>query len=261
MKSILFVFSVFLFVACKEQKEKVVISSKEDTSIRDNKYPKNLLNVFEAHGGLKHWNTFQTLEFTMEKPNGAERTLTDLKNRKSFISTDKFQIGYNGQDVWIKQDSMHYKGKPKFYYNLMLYFYAMPFILADDGIVYSDADPLVFEGQTFPGIRIGYNSGVGESPEDEYILYFDAETHKMTWLGYTVTFFTKEKGKEFHFIKYSDWQEVNGLILPETLSWYAYENNKPTEKKSDLKFINIKVSKDKINSEIFEVPEGAQIVE
>ena len=53
----------------------------------------------------------------------------------------------------------------------MFYFYAMPFILADDGIIYEDVAALKFEGKSYPGIKISYESGVGESPEDEYILY------------------------------------------------------------------------------------------
>ena len=51
------------------------------------------------------------------------------------------------------------KGIPKFYYNLMFYFYAMPFILADDGIVYEDVKPLDIEGKSYPGIKISYESG------------------------------------------------------------------------------------------------------
>ncbi|WP_298536247.1 DUF6503 family protein [uncultured Algibacter sp.] len=262
MKPIISLITVLLLISCNnEQKKQVEVSLNEDVPVVSKTYPENISKIFEVHGGLANWNTLRSLEFTMNKPKGHEVTLTDLRHRKSFISTDKFKMGYNGLDVWIKQDSMHYKGNPKFYYNLMFYFYAMPFILADDGIIYSDAKPLVFDGKTFPGIKITYDAGVGESPEDEYILYYDAETYKMTWLAYTVTFFTKEKGKEFHFIKYSNWQDVNGLLLPETISWYAYENNKPTEKKSDLKFTDIKVSKDKPNSKIFEVPEGAIILE
>jgi hypothetical protein len=83
----------------------------------------------------------------------------------------------------------------------------------------------------------------------------------MEWLGYTVTFFSKEKSKEFHFIKYSNWQTFNGLVLPETLTWYKYENNLPTEKRNDLKFTNIKLTKEKPESQIFEMPEGAKIIE
>ena len=80
----------------------------------------------------------------------------------------------------------------------------MPFVLADDGITYTNVEPLIVEGKEYPGIKISYEAEIGESPEDEYIMYYDADSNKMAWLGYTVTYFTKEKSKDWHFIKYAD---------------------------------------------------------
>ena len=65
----------------------------------------------------------------------------------------------------------------------------------------------------------------------------------MAWLGYTVTYFTKEKSKDWHFIRYTDWQMVNGLILPKTLSWYNAEGFKVLDKRNDLEFTEVKLSK------------------
>ena len=109
-------------------------------------------------------------------------------------------MGFDGNQVWLDEENDgDYKGNPKFYYNLYFYFYAMPFILADDGINYKDAEPLVFEGKTYPGIEITYNNGVGETPEDRYILYYNATTFNMEWLGYTVNFVEGIDKKELHF--------------------------------------------------------------
>ena len=262
MKNILFFAVIISILSCKNNTKETQNYSKENLDVTKNIYPENLMKVFKAHGGLDVWNTMKSLEFTMEKPNGLEITTTDLKNRKSLIEMPNHTIGYNGEKVWLySKDTTAYKGNPRFYYNLMVYFYAMPFILADNGIIYGDVEPLVFEDKTYPGIRISYHAGVGESPEDEYILYYDAETNKMAWLGYTVTYFTKQKVKEFHFIKYSNWQTIDGLLLPETLTWYNYENNVPTTKRNDLKFINIKISNIKPDFDIFEIPIGAETVE
>ncbi len=260
-KSILLVLVISIF-ACKNKTTPTVDYSEEKLDVTTSVYPENISKVFDAHGGLDVWSTMQSLAFTMKKPNGDEVTTTDLKNRKSLIEMPKHTIGFNGKDVWLKQkDTTTYKGKPKFYYNLMFYFYAMPFVLADDGIIYEDAKPLEFEGVAYPGIKIAYEAGVGESPEDEYILYYNPETYKMEWLGYTVTFGSNKKSEKFHFIKYSEWQTVEDLVLPKTLTWYKYENNLPTEKRNDLPFTDIKLSKEKPAAAIFEVPEGAQVIE
>lgn len=262
MKKILVLVLVISIFACKNKTASTVDYSEENLDVTTSIYPENITKIFDAHGGLDTWNTMKSLEFTMKKPDGDEVTTTHLKNRKSLIEMPNHTIGFDGEDVWLKnKDTAAYKGNAKFYYNLMFYFYAMPFILADDGIIYENVAALEFEGKSYPGIKISYESGVGESPEDEYILYYNSETNNMAWLGYTVTYFSKEKSKEFHFIKYSNWQTVKGLVLPETLTWYKYENNLPTEKRNDLQFTNIKILTENPDPDIFEAPAGAEVIE
>ncbi|MBN4047160.1 hypothetical protein JYU05_01285 [bacterium AH-315-P13] len=252
---------VVLFISCK-QEEKTNNVSEETIEVLTKTYPENISKIFTAHGNLDTWNTMQSLVFTMPKPDGDEITTTNLKSRESLIKMPNHTIGFNGKELWLLQkDTTTYKGNPRFYYNLMFYFYAMPFILADDGIDYKDAEPLSFDGKDFPGILISYDAGVGESPEDEYIVYYNPETYKMEWLGYTVTYFSKEKSKEFHFIKYSEWQTIDSLELPKTLTWYNYENNQPTTKRNDLEFINVSISKTKPEDSLFEKPKDAKIID
>lgn len=249
---------LIVFTACKQETKSVINTdySKENLDVTTSLYPEKLTNVFKAHGGIDKWNTFNTLEFTMKKPTGDEKTITDLKNRRSFIETDAFKIGYNGEEAWlVNKGENEYKGKPQFYYNLMFYFYAMPFILADDGITYLNVEPLSYNGKQYPGIKVSYAAGVGESPDDEYILYYDTETNKMAWLAYTVTYFTKEKSKDWSFIKYSDWQIVNGLELPKTLEWYKAEGFVIGEKHRDLLFTNVLITQDRPMDSMYEKPE------
>jgi len=204
--------TLIIVLACKQETKPVVNAdySEEKLNITTSIYPENVTKILNAHGGIDQWNTFNTLVFTMKKPIGDETTTTDLKDRRSLIETDAFKIGYTGKEAWlINKGENKYEGNPQFYYNLMFYFYAMPYVLADDGITYTNVEPLKVDSKTYPGIKISYAAEVGESPEDEYIMYYDAETNKMTWLGYTVTYFTKEKSKDWHFIKYTDWQMVN----------------------------------------------------
>jgi hypothetical protein len=252
---------VALTFSCKQEK-KTNDYSNETLDVTATIYPESISKIFYTHGRIEVWNSMQTLAFTMSKANGDEVTTTNLKTRKSLIDMPKHQIGFDGKDVWLhKKDTTTYKGNPKFYYNLMFYFYAMPFVLADDGITYKTAEPLIFEGKEYPGIHISYDSGIGESPEDEYILFYDSDTNKMAWLAYTVTFFSKSKSKEFHLIKYDAWQEVNGLLLPKTFKWYGFEGNIVGDYQREMDFVNVSISKEKPEDNLFKNPEIAKTIE
>ena len=166
---------LFILMACKnETNAPEAIEEKEEMA---GAYPQNLNRVFNAHGGLSTWKSMKMSSFGMQRPNGTETTITNLRNRHSLIKTASYELGYNGSDLWVKETgTVPYTGNAKFYNGLMFYFYAMPFVLADDGIVYDSADALTFEGVTYPGYRISYNSGVCVSPEDQYIIYYHPDT-------------------------------------------------------------------------------------
>lgn len=259
---ILFAIAISIF-ACKNKTTPTVDYSEESLDVTTSIYPENISKVFDAHGGLEKWNAMKTLSFTMEKPNGKEVTTVDLKTRAELIDMPTHMQGYDGSSIWIKEkaDNKNDGSRAKFYRGLMMYFYAMPFIVADDGIIYEDAEPLNFEGKNYPGILISYEAGVGTSPDDQYIIYYDEETGQMEWLGYTVTFGKDEKSKDFHFIRYNNWQTVNGLVVPKSIDWYKYENNLPTEKRNTVEFTNVILSETAPDGSMFTMPEGAKAIE
>jgi hypothetical protein len=267
MKKILYLLMLLaVMVSCKdkttETKTETEPYTEAEPDVTTSVYPDNLTKVFDAHGGLDTWNEMATLEFSVEKPGGYEITTTDLKDRYALIEMPKHTIGFDGEVLWMKnRDKSTYDGNPKFYYNLMFYFYAMPFVLADDGVMYAEAEPLIFEGNTYPGIQISYETGVGVSSDDEYILYYDADTHKMAWLAYTVTFGKDEKSKAWHFINYTNWQEVEGIVVPETMVWYTVENNQPTTIKSETKFVSPMLTTVKMDPRVYGRPEGAEMIQ
>ncbi|WP_296312609.1 DUF6503 family protein [Winogradskyella sp. UBA3174] len=263
-KSAYLVLLILLITACKNEykAESTVIETVKKADITTSIYPVSITKVFNAHGGIDIWNKMQTLSFTMVNPNGKEVTTTNLKTRAELIDTPTYTMGYNGSELWVNEkDDNEYKGNAKFYKGLMMYFYTMPLIVGDEGVIYKDTEPLVFEGKTYPGILISYEAGVGASSDDQYIIYYDPESGQMQWLGYTVTFGKDKKSKDFHFIRYNNWQTVNGLVLPKSMDWYTYENNVPVKKRNRIEFTNISVSEKAPDARLFLIPEGAKVVE
>jgi hypothetical protein len=209
-----------LFISCKEEEKK---------EKKNNKYPGAIAKTFEVHGGLDAWKKAKTLSFNI----GKEAHTVDLQSRKTIIKAPEYSYGFDGKEIWVS-DTTAFKKDPKFYYNLYFYFYAMPFVLADDGIVYSEANPIEYKGVKYPGIKISFKENVGTSPDDNYFMYYHPKTLKMEWLKYSVTYFSKKASKKFNLIKYNKWVNVNGFQLPEELIWYKQdENGNPLEPARD----------------------------
>ena len=136
-----------------------------------------------------------------------------------------------------------------------------PFVLADEGIIYSQTEPLSYEGVDYPGIRISYNDGVGVSPKDEYFIHYDAQTNQMAWLGYTVTYFSGEKSKKISWIRYNDWQEINDFVLPKSLTWFTVDDGKLVAPRNTREFADVVLTQDEPDADLFAPIEGAEIVE
>ncbi|MEM1257448.1 MAG: DUF6503 family protein [Bacteroidota bacterium] len=255
--SILFLTIAVFILSCKEKSNSTEPVPTQEVEVQEKSpYPKPLEQVFNAHGGIALWRKQKTLTFVMPKPDNPETHITDLYSREDKIETPGYDMGFDGTTPWLLNKGKDYQGNVEFYHNLMFYFYAMPFVLADDGINYDEAPALNFEGKTYPGIKISYEAGVGTSPKDEYYLHYNPETYKMEWLGYTVTYRTGEDSDNVKWIRYDDWGTFNGLQLPNAISWYTYEGMNIKELRNTVKFEQVKVSNKSKPIGFYDKPEG-----
>ncbi|WP_396638248.1 hypothetical protein [Maribacter sp. R77961] len=256
---ILVLFTVSL--SCKEQvKPQEKLEQQKEQIVVSNDFPEELEKIFDAHGGFAIWRKQKTLVFDLPKPKARETHTIDLISRKDKVTTANYSMGFDGEGVWLLDADKTYKGDPIFYHNLMFYFYAMPFVLADDGINYAATENLEYEGVSYPGIRISYDNGIGVSSKDEYYLHYHPETFKMQWLGYTVTYRSGEVSDNVKWIRYSDWMDVNGLLLPKAITWYNYEGSTIKEEKSTVTFENMTLSDTKKEVGFYQKPEAASFV-
>jgi hypothetical protein len=262
MKPLVIFLTLFILTACNQAKK----SQNQETPRADEKeeaeaFPPAIQMVLEAHGGLERWKEQKTLQFQMVEDQGSVTHTIDLGSGMDRIDGPTYSLGFDGQDVWLADSAKTFEGDPVFYHNLMFYFYAMPFVFADTGIVYGETEELVYDGNTYPGIRINYQGGVGTSPKDEYYVYYHPETHVMTWLGYTVTYFSDAPSDDLHWVRYDDWNEVDGLLLPSEMTWYNYEGRTIKDARQTVAFEGVSLSDSSRGDEFYQGPEDARVVQ
>lgn len=253
-----------LVLGCKHEPDKQskdVVNTETASTVSKRDFPPQIKDLFEKHGGYERWAQQGYLQFTLPKPDLPEIHHIALKSRKDLITTDKYRLGFDGQKVWVKQDSAYFGGNPRFYHNLMFYFYAMPFVLGDSGVIYEPAEDLVYKDTVYSGFKISFEDNVGETPEDNYFLYIHPKTGRMAWLGYTVTFFTGQTSDKVSWIHYAGWDEFNGLLLPTRLEWHDYKDGKLGDMTRTVRFTDIKLQENIPENITFSMPESAMVAE
>ncbi|NQZ77318.1 MAG: hypothetical protein HRT61_14630 [Ekhidna sp.] len=214
-----------------------------------------LTAVFDAHGGYEQWSKMQSLSYQK----GDEYTITNLWNRQIRVESPKQTIGFDGTEVWVTPDTVD-ASRARFYHNLYFYFYAMPFVVGDPGAYYEDMEPMELDGKIYNGIKVSYSAGIGDAPDDNYIIWANPETNKMEWLMYTVTYKGDGPSEKYSLIKYGNWAEVNGLLLPTSMQWFQYDGTTVGEARRDATpFTEVKITDQAPQADLFVMPENAQV--
>ncbi|WP_149276908.1 DUF6503 family protein [Pareuzebyella sediminis] len=263
MKYLIVALSIFCLSACKKStkpRAETPVPAKDEMAGQHADYPEALNKIFDAHGGLYNWKKKRTLAFDLAKPDGNETHTIDLHTRKDRIELPKVTMGFDGNAIWLYDVNDVYRGNAAVYHNLMFYFYAMPFVFGDPGIKYSDTEDLAYGQVSYPGIHISYDDGVGASPKDDYYLHYDPETYRMEWLRYTFTYGSDKKSDDVRWIRYSDWIDKEGVLLPKSLTWYSYEDHTPKEPKNPVVFENITLTETPKPNSFYRPSENAKVV-
>lgn len=246
------------FAGCGPQPQEAVQTVTEEIDYYENIIPE-LKACIMAHGGLDKWRSYGTLEYDRRPTNGGDHQLIDLYSRKVLLKNDTaYTIGYDGKEVWITPD-METMKNPRFFHNLYFYFFSFPFVVADPGSIQEYLGETTFNGKNYKKIKITYGDGVGDAPEDQYILWIDAETNLLDFINYSVTYFDASRAERYNALDYSGWEQVNGMTVPNEFTSYRWENDSLGEKRGVTKFENITFTKEQPEGAIFEMPEGAMI--
>lgn len=253
----LFLFLFIIFASCNSNTSKSAVETLQPVN---KNIPELLLKSIEAHGGVAQWQKAQTWEYTIQRNEKPEHHLIDLQTRKVLLTHEDYRLGFDGKEVWVSPNKAAFdKGSPRFYHNLVWYFHAFPFIMADPGINYEILPQKELDGKLYDAIKITFNDGVGDAPDDYYIAHFDPDTHLMYLLLYTVTYFNQAPSTKYNALVYDEWENVNGLLVPSKMIGYQYEDDQLGEKRYERPFTDIKIANTPPDASIFEMPAEAEI--
>jgi hypothetical protein len=131
---------------------------------------------------------------------------------------------FDGERAWVSPASAELP-RARFHLLTWPYFLAAPFKLRDPGTHLEDLGTRPLGGEPHPAARLTFEPGVGDSPNDWYVVYRDPDTDRLAALAYIVTYGGRsagDAGTEPHAVTYHDFHEVGSVILPTTWRFWPW---------------------------------------
>ncbi len=232
MKKISLLFAFLLIISCKQNNPEEKIPVEPDNGIGDGATPPKVFsfseNIEEAHNKAA-FMTRQAISFDLNLEFGGSTRLdgtVSMTTNSSKVRLDKSDgtsIIYDGDEVYITPDSANVEGA-RFDIFTWQYFFAMSFKLTDPGTVWEKQESRELDSLEYETAKLSFESNIGDSPDDWYIIYKDPETNRLKAAAYIVTF-SKEREKaeeDPHAIIYSDYQNYEDVGLATKWSFHNW---------------------------------------
>lgn len=133
--------------------------------------PAQLERALEVHGGRAKWQGFASVEYDVSwaSPKGArvDHQVFDLRTRAGLITSDKYTLGVENGQVWIRPGLDALDGTPpRFYMWTPFYFFSMPFVFSDPGASVESLGTKTVGGREYNAVKITFRKGTGDTPDD-----------------------------------------------------------------------------------------------
>ena len=247
---------------------------KAKASLNKSAAGKLVWQAMEAHGGLAKWYSNGPINFQFDyqpRGKGAVRNTIQLidtwSNRAVHTKPDDptAKFGWDGKDAWVtKKDTASFEFNLRFWALTPIYFLAQPFNFDGAGVKLEKLADKELDGVTFDAVKISFESGTGDAPDDYYINYYDKKSHELKALRYIVSYpkyFKNGGNSPEKIMTLHDFTTVDGIRLP--TSYKTYMLSKEEGKGEHV--TDITVSKIKFvpqaNDTNFEIPKGAHIID
>jgi hypothetical protein len=192
--------------------------------------------MIEAHGGLDKWQNAPTVSFTDELvPAGASAglkgtTTVEQGQRRAYIEYPdmNMRMAWDGDKAWGENWAVPYP--PRFLALLNYYFLNLPWLALDTGVVLGPPETRTLweDPVEYIAIRMEFEPGVGDTPEDYYVLYIHPENHLLKGCEYVVTYNALlpegVKSSPPHILVFDRYQTVEGLVVPVHYTIYEVDH-------------------------------------
>ena len=230
-----------------------------------------ILAAIEAHGGLTPWFANGPVFFRFNyRPLGRNPIdtyqLVDIWSSRAahrLAADSSVGFGWSGEQAWRMPPEAELPTNARFWSLTPYYFIGIPFVFGDPGVLTATEGEMAFEGRTYDLVRVTYEAGTGDAPDDYYIVLVDRETRRVGGVRYVVSYpgFYPDGGHGAEsLLVYDGAQTINGVTFPQTFRTFRWTDDGPGDLRTETTLSDV-VFKPETTADAFEVPPGAEVLE
>ncbi len=136
------------------------------------------------------------------------------------------------------------------------YFFMLPYKLSDDGTQWEDYSSTAESESGVDAMKLSFESGTGDAPDDWYIVFADEKLHRITHAAYIVTAGASqaEAEEDPHAIAYDDYSVVQGVPIAHSWTFWGWREGKGlTDQLGNATLSSVNLMEDATGT--FDVPE------
>jgi hypothetical protein len=191
--------------------------------------PEIVERMIQAHGGMARWSSAPTVTFTDAWNDGPATFITvEQSGRRAYLD----RAGTDASVIWDGKEAygIQWEGPPpRFLALLNYYFVNLPWLTRDPGVRLKAEEDVAVHGKTYATVRMTFRAGVGDTPDDYYLLYIDPETHRLAGCEYIVTYAAVlPEGvpqSPAHDLLFTGYETVDGLVVPTGFTIYEKDGS------------------------------------
>lgn len=184
--------------------------------------------IEKAHGGEK-WDRQHAVRADIVVTFGALEMLNGTMTYEMDTGRSRFELAggailvFDGDRAWIAPAEAQLD-RARFHLLTWPYFLAVPFKLDDPGTNLEMIGVESLNLRLCEAARLSFDAGVGDTPDDWYLVYSDLDTHRLSGLVYIVTYGVPldEANRDPHAVIYSGYRSVSGVKIPSTWTFYKW---------------------------------------
>lgn len=228
--------------------------------------------AMEAHGGLANWYQLGPIRFHFNyqpldgsTARNTHQTIDTWRSKAQHRRVDfpNHFYGWDGKKAWVKPDTLNMPYNVRFWSLTPYFFAAQPFVLGNEGTNLELLPEETYKDRLQDVVKVTFEDGVGDAPDDYYILYFDQETHQLGVIRYIVSYpgyFEKGKHLPEKFMALEGKQEVDNIIFPKAYKTYWWKNDSIGKHITNIDLSDISFDRT-ITNDYFNIPEAARVLE